>query len=728
MREKVIATLLTVITALSTISPVLAAYDLGDYPSFMFDEDQNLQAYVVVGTGASGAGAAGIASDVVGAVDLAVRLAGESYDEVSAEGTVLGVEEEDVPLGTTIAGGGYLDSTLEDDDVDGLKDSKITFQDEDYDFHEEIELETTSDKLDLETSLTGDDDDYEDGIYLEAQKDSIVYKFVFDDSIVLNDTTDSDPLDMEFLDQDLRVISVDADNKFTVEVGTEQTLSVDESVTVEGKTVTLINVGSGGTVIVEVDGDRETIEQDHSETVGGIKVKPTSYFYEEAKEERMATLLIGEETTESYTDGDEYCLHLSGDAKDDCEDDPDWVWEITGLYGTSPSIGIENDFIKDDYDDNPVTVGECYTLPHDYVMVCLDTLTVDDDDYATYRLELDNVDLTDAGGGSSETVFTFDSVDEDEGITLLSSPLSGLSADTKTDTVYLDAVDADEVVMVYYVDSNNDEQFAGNVTVGSGTTDTNFAQITYDDTKATDIEIDLQGNLTASEYVYLVFDMSTGSDDDLRMQLGTDGTEFDALGVTEDESEGAELEWGTGWADLGTKDEDHRMEYGIIIKDPDTNGASDKVELEMPADQVKGTVRVYGTGGAVTEGDTIKKVVPITNAVAKLDTEVSLPVSKHLVLVGGPAANRITAQAMGYDFPTYGADLTEFGEGEAYIKVYEDVLEDGYVAVVVAGWEATDTRNACSVLQQFTTFADELDGNVAVKVTSVTAAGITAAE
>ena len=102
---------------------------------------------------------------------------------------------------------------------------------------------------------------------------------------------------------------------------------------------------------------------------------------------------------------------------------------------------------------------------------------------------------------------------------------------------------------------------------------------------------------------------------------------------------------------------------------------------------------------------------------------------KHLILVGGSGVNRLTAQAMGYTYPTYGSQMTgeEFGAGEGFIKVYEDVLEDGYVALVVAGWEAGQTRNACSVLQQYSTFADELDGNVAVKVTSVTAAGITAA-
>ena len=38
---------------------------------------------------------------------------------------------------------------------------------------------------------------------------------------------------------------------------------------------------------------------------------------------------------------------------------------------------------------------------------------------------------------------------------------------------------------------------------------------------------------------------------------------------------------------ISAKDEDHRPIYGIIIKDPDSNGADNRVVLEIPADQVQ---------------------------------------------------------------------------------------------------------------------------------------------
>ncbi len=65
MKTKLLSAILT---ALLAISPLVGAVDLGDYPSFLF-KDHNLDKYVDVGSAAASA-------DVVGAVDLATRLAG----------------------------------------------------------------------------------------------------------------------------------------------------------------------------------------------------------------------------------------------------------------------------------------------------------------------------------------------------------------------------------------------------------------------------------------------------------------------------------------------------------------------------------------------------------------------------------------------------------------------------------------------------------------------------
>ena len=166
-----------------------------------------------------------------------------------------------------------------------------------------------------------------------------------------------------------------------------------------------------------------------------------------------------------------------------------------------------------------------------------------------------------------------------------------------------------------------------------------------------------------------------------------------------------------------------------MVKDPDSQGNGEQVVLEVPNEQVFAKIVVKGPGTSVTlaGGDTYKNVIPIEVSVAKLDTEVGGNPGKHLILVGDAAVNRLSAQVMGLSYPTYGASgLFPFSEGQAIIKLYEDAIEPGYVALLVAGWSADDTRNAATVMQQYSTFAAQLDENMAVIVTSVSAAGITA--
>jgi len=707
--EKLISALMAVLLTLAPI--VSAAYTLGDYPTFLF-EDHNLDAYVVVGADAQPA-------DVVGAVDLAVRLAGESYELVSAEGgtTISGGTSEEINLGDNIAQSGYFDPTLRKYKLSGLKDSSVSFQDDTYDYHEEIQLSNTADHLDVETSLTGSDEKYADGVYLEIQKDALTYVFAFDETIYINETTSTEPLEIEFLGKNLVIESVVDDDSFTVRVGDEYTLTVGDSVKVLGKTVTLKNVFSSGSVYVDVDGATATIAQNQVKTVNGVKIKPTDYGYSDTKEERVAVLLIGEETTKTYNNGDAYI----GEDKND----PNWVWKLSGLNTGSPTIGIENDFVKDDNTDNPVTIGQCYTFPNDYAKVCLDSLTVDS--YQTYEMTVETgVDLSDAGGIWSQTtgatVLRITSPGENEGLEVL------VGGSNKTDTIYLKADTSAGRVSVFYVDSNNDVKFAGNLTM-SGETPHDLANINYQDTKSGDLKFTVL-NASAS-YLYInVYLESTLSSDDLTTKWATSSGDFHHLGDNADQADSSEIAWGS--TSIGSKEYDQRTKYGVVVKNPDSNGASDKVTIEVPADQVKAKVVVYGPGGTASEseGGTIKKVVPITTAVAKLDTEISDPatVGKHLVLVGGPAVNRLTAQAMGLSYPTYGGSgLLPFAEGEGYIALYDGIFKSGQVVLVVAGWEADNTRMATSLLQQYSTFADELGSNTAVKVTSLSSSGITPA-
>lgn len=710
MKSKILA---AVMTALLVASPLALAATLGQYPTYLF-KAHALDAYVVVGSAASPA-------DVVGAVDLATRLAGESYEEVSATASdaTSGATSEEIPLGETIAGGSKLDSTLKQFKLSGLKDSSISFQDDTYDFHDEIILASNSgsgNTLDVETSLSASDDDYGSNVYLEATKDSLKYALVFDESINMSTATTDEPLEIDFLGKTLVVESVTDADTFTVRVGDQYTLNIDESVKVLGKTVTLKNVFSTGSVLIDVDGVSATVARNTQKTVNGIKVKPTDYGYSDTKEERVAVMLIGEETTKSYSDGDPYI----GEDKNS----PNWIWNLAGLTSTSPTLQIENDFVKDDFADTPVTVAGCYQFPTAYAKVCVDSLTVST--YQAYEMKIDTgVDLSDAGAtyGTSNTVLTITSPGADEGLAVT------VGGTNKTDTVYLKS-HTDGNVAVFYVDTNNDVKWAGNLSLDTAYQE--VAQINYQDTKGGDVTIDIRNvsAITGNYAMYVNVTNTVTANDNIRSTWVTASGVFDHLGTNADDSDSDELAWGLTPTSIGTKTKDLRTLYGIIVKNPDTNGAADKVSLSMPADQVKAKVVVYGPGGSstTTSGNTIKKVVPVTTPVAKLDTEITdaATTGKNLVLVGGPAVNRLTAQAMGLSYPTFGGSGSlPFAEGEGYIAVKDGVFQTGKVVVIVAGWEAAQTRMATTLLQQYTSYASELGSNTAVKVTSLSASGIT---
>ncbi len=686
MREKVIATLLTVITALSTVTPVLA-YDLGDYPSFLFDDDQNLQSYVVVG-------AAAATADVIGAVDLAVRLAGESYEEVSAVGgvAVTGGEEKDVPLGSDVSA--TMGTTFDDADVDGLQDQKVDFADDEYDIHEELWIDAN-----LHVVVSGESSTYEefgDKVALITEDEGAIgYKYVFDDAIDPDDVDSDEPLMIDFLGVELEITDIGSDNEsVTVQLGEEVALAEGDTMTIAGKTLTIGTIGSNK-VQITVDGSTEFLGDGESSEIGqtGVDVYVDSILYTDDPESRRVFIRAGTETGETYEDGES--MTLFGEPDD--EDDATWIWDIDfDIASGDQYIGAIHNQKLDEEDENPPLVGEYFEFSNDFGKVGISELTVSE--WATYEIYFDEVD-SDDGTWDNEKCLIVDFTDSEDN--------EGLEVDVyETRQVYIN-----ETGSIAYLDDDND------IVISTKDAETDGVKLIFED-------------YTASFYYNDTDDAATLiQDTDTNDIIISIATTFDGLGTTIEEAEADDLYYGTGNT-IGTNDYDVMTSDGVVIKDPEDNCDADSVVLELPADLVEATVLIAGPGTVIGEGagDTIKKVVPITNAVAKLDTEVSLPVSKHLVLVGGTAVNRLTAQAMGYDYPTYGADLTEFGEGEAYIKVFEDVLEDGYVAVVVAGWEATDTRNACSVLQQYTTFADELDGNVAVKVTSVTAAGITSAE
>jgi len=688
------------------------ALDLAEYPApFIVDgvwDDSNA---IVVGAKAA-------SSDTLGAIDIATRMQFDAKKAVSTGGgtlTAVGGVTEDIPIGLGIANSTTfaLDWELDDADISSFQDTSINFQGADYNVHDELVLQrypTASPSI--ESSLTSNEDDYESNVFMEVSSGAIRYYYVFDEGIIPNNATSTDPLKIKFLGKTLKITDVDSNgDKFTAYVGNEYFMKVGDSVTIDGKKVTLENVGSGGSIVVDVDGTLETIPASTAETVNGIEIVNDETFYEDTKSERSAHLIIGEDAQGTYKDGDAF---IGED-----ENEPDWVWIISGMHVDSaeattitqdttgisesgPVIGIKNDFTKDDAGDNPAGIGECYDLPNNYASICLDSLTVSDEDYLTLTIEYADGEDTSkskfSGGKTSAKTIKISAPGNERFVipaNIANFVQNGTmnNNDVKTSKIWLQAGDnCEEVYMYYYdADKNPTMQYIGKY---NSTSSDNILRLNYKDTKDNNVYLKLT-NVTTGEWNITV-DVQGDSDDELPSGVDDIDIIFEcssgwvSLGGTVNEEEADELTWkGSTYKQIGNKDEDHRTRYGIIIKDPKSNGASDKVVLEIPADQVQANVVVKGQATQVT-GGAVTYVPAKIDANPMLDTEITDPTAHNLILVGGPRVNTLTADFIGTDWT--------LESGEALIKLMKN---GDKVALIVAGTDAIDTRMACKVLANY---------------------------
>ncbi|HLC73251.1 MAG TPA: hypothetical protein VJH20_01275 [Candidatus Nanoarchaeia archaeon] len=737
------------IAALSTGAAMLGAtmtgalalsYTLADYPA-PFIKSGIFSGVIAVGQDAA-------ASDTIG---QSVLLADLQVKAVSPSGgttvSVSGGVTEDIPLGSNVSDSqSYtLDVDLADDDIDSLIDSSITYASADYDVEEVVVINQAGNTAAVETSLTSSEDDYQTDVVLEVARDGLKYYYAFSESINLNATSASDPLEIKFLGKNLKITDIDNTDatKFTANVGSEYFLNSGDSIVSEGKTVKLSRIGSGGAIVVDVDGVTETISSSSTKTVNGIEIKNDETFYDSNNQAASAaTLVVGKDAQETYKDGDAY----AGEDKDN----PDWVWNTGNLQTeaattisttaefTGPFIGVENDFIFNDDSDNPPKIGECIDFPNNYISVCLDSLTVSDDNYATYTFEFDNsADLSDADGGLTSAQTIYIHTTQSEGLVVDQADLSLVNAttgsDIKTDKIwlYISAGGASAGINlsgnatgvgVFYKDTNDNKvKLAGMHDFQA--TGASFAHINYDNTKDTDLRMNLEANGASGEDILptslnLTLDPFHSTDlpdynDNITMTFGLSSTKFSSLGTTASSEEANELMWfgsdsagNTGvMQTLGTKDEDHRTRYGIIIRDPKSHGSSDEVVIDIPGDQVQANVVVKGSAASTTSSGGSVVVNPIPSTASALAQEVTSTTAQNVIVIGGPAVNPLAASV-------FGLTAADFTPNEAMVRLADN---GNNVAMLVAGYSAVDTRNAAEAVA-----AGKLAGlnKVEAKVTS----------
>jgi hypothetical protein len=604
---------------------------------------------------------------------------------------------------------------------------------DDYDVSDEIWFGADSPSVETSLSTSAVDKDYGSGVALEVSSDSIFYYYMFDEAINVSRVSEDYPLEIKFFGKDLKITGAgwtgaDSD-KITVKVGETFYMSIGDEVTMDGHKVKLEDVGDAKVAISVDGGEIVTIDEEASHSwAEGLEVNADSVFYKSGDPtQSTANLIMGEDATKTYIDNDAFV--------GEDEDNDRWRWDIADLdatvttttvtsagTATGPTLALKNYFVVDDASDTdpePIVNSGCYDMAtkDPYAQICVDGLTVADDDYAKIDVDLATVDLRDAGGMfgalSSASVLRITSSESDSlRVDVTSSTIfdgfysASLTADPETDTIYLYLNDSNataprgavsQLFEVFYVDNDNDVAYAGGMVDPAETTELNssFAYMDFGDTRASDVvfymskgcsgtgAIDWCMNIT-SESTELPGSGTTDSTANISIAF-TNSTNYtiDAIGVAAN-TEAAEDMWyrnpltAAGMM-IGTQDEDLRTEYGIIIKDPESNCADDQVSLMIPGDAVRAkvTIGAFGAIGAaiVDEATTPDEITSVTEG---------------SILVGGPAANKWAADAMGKTFPTYGTDLG-WSDGYCYIK---EASLSGKAVTVVAGWDAADT-DAC---------------------------------
>src|SRR3989344_5756748 len=119
-----------------SMTGALAAADLNTYPAPFVDVNMKKFNYLgVVGTDSA-------SIDNLALTDIATSLSAVPVPGTSSGGTVTvaGGETDDIPIGLNIVGSNRLDAELQDDDINNLIDSSISFQGSDYDVSEVLQF------------------------------------------------------------------------------------------------------------------------------------------------------------------------------------------------------------------------------------------------------------------------------------------------------------------------------------------------------------------------------------------------------------------------------------------------------------------------------------------------------------------------------------------------------------------------------------------------------------
>lgn len=733
-------------TALMALLPLVSAAQLGNYPAILEDADGVLDAIVVVGADAK-------PSDVVGAVDLAVRLAEVGKTAVSqacsgASADVNGVRKDTINLPSTASGTGLGDSSafpasgvLKTFHYTGLKDSHITWRSDEYDYHEQVSLAAAEFRHDFQDNKVNGTET------LVINSGDIWYDFVFDEALNLGAASSAGtiaspdytyPINIELLGKPFQIVGLGT-NQMKMLAGSVGTATATTPV-VNGDYSVYSDLGSNGAwarvIIKDADDntvDTLTINQGSSKdsSATGLTVQIT------AVRALMDGTIVGSDIVVGLTaDGTTKTYDASADVTSTTNNDRypgETDWGIQVVVAASAANITANDYIRVIYKPTSkqyLKAGDKIEFPNNYADLGFEgwntdkwtTITLEpvsgvtgydkDADTTSYG-NLNGIKIVAAESGSimtpSGNAFTT------AYILFNATQAAGTSA-----PIMIGYYDTSKSKVLVDPDAAATDEYGAEVLLTAGTTTFNY-QFTMNYGGVGDSSYALWFNYTEPFNVTNLG--TTGGYDELNINLGTKVVAN--YRNTSAWTTSNAPEWRLGSSDnaqttdvnitaagevvnAGIKSADIVGDQGLILVAPEANAGANKVVVNVPSKDLK--IKAYfGKLGEGVSGNEVTydsyPSIPITTAVAKLDSEVTAADKiKNMISVGGPAVNMVTADALGLEYPTNGITST-IPENKGLIKVVDSPYEEGAdkVIVVVAGWEAEHTRVAASVLQKYHT-------------------------
>jgi len=783
--KKLIAGLMTALMAtLSLVSPVLAATALGDYPGFLAGDDGAFDAYVVIGSDAA-------VSDVVGAVDLASRLAevGEGTTTEECSGTAVSVDG--ISKDTVTIHRGYLNDffpgAIRSFHYDKLNTGTFGWGGNSYDYYEDIYLGSNNIYVshDYETSgINGTQT-------MVIPTDRLKYRYTFKKAFDLGSKTATKgtisapeytyPINIQLLGKDFQIVGLGV-NQIKMLAGSVGTATATTPVEYEDYSVysdlgsndawarVIIKDSDGNTVATEVinDGSDKTLT-DIDLTVKITDVRALTDGTVVGADMVVGAVNAIEKTYPASCD-------ISGTGSSDYKfpGETEWCIQATSIQVAGnitvddrievvykptttkyvkmteedPAVGLPNEygkigFVGWNYDTWTDLTIQTVSGKSAYWDVGISGAT----NSTLAASNLNGIEIASVPSGSITHEYDSNGNGFDKVYILFGYRIGGVNATEFRYPVYMgywdsvnNRIGVDETnssdwyePMVNSHGLNSTNTFKFNFTIsysnGAAAGDKQNVNFTIRTSKAADSVNDVgpmgyfedfiigrPSVYTNSILVNYVNKTATwGTDSAPEFRLYTSGS-----------AQGEDVQvYSTSIAGVSTKvsvgvsAQDVVTDSGSIIKTPRTYSGSSMVMVKVPA-QVLYSKLYVGELGGTTSGSEISYTaypsVPITSAIAKLDTEMSaLKTAKHVILVGGPCINDLVAELADAGSFGYTCD-TWPGRDFGLIEAIDDGFATGKVALVVAGTQADDTRTATSALQLYDTKLSGLTGS-SVEVT-----------